>query len=157
MNTTITRSQKLQKQINEFLYPDKLDRLKKGCQIICKYNGLVTLTKDAERHEQSEFYYCYGFDDAVGSPRISKGNEILDVLGKPIEFTDLCLFISQTQKYKKIHTLSFRENKVSGFAIEFRTLLRNEAFRLVWLYSKDFHHQNEYFYDALEEVNLKIV
>ena len=155
MDRTISRSQKLQQLINQFLYSDKTERLKKGCQIICKYNGLMTLSQDAERHEQSEFYYCYGFDDAVGSPRTSKGNEILEILGKRIEFTDLCLFISKLQEYEWYDC--FYSSKGEEFEITFEKISKYKRFSLIWECSKDFHHQNDDFYDNLEEVNLTIL
>jgi hypothetical protein len=142
-------SQILQKQINEFLYPDKQDRLKKGCQIIGKYNGLITLSKNADRVEQSEFYHCYGFDLEAGHPRGVKGNELIEVLGKPIEFTDLCLFISRL-KNNRIH-LSYYSNIFDR--IDF-TVEKSDRFSktLKWHCTKDFHNQEEAVFSLLNRL-----
>lgn len=152
METThlnLTKSQRLQKQINELLFPDKIDRLKKGCQIICQYNGLITLTQDAERHKETEFYYCYGFDDNVGVSRSCKGNELLEVLGKPIEFTDLCLFFSNIDNTQIVNSLFYNNTGLFEITIE---LHNSTFFDLTWDCSKNFHDQEDDFYDLFKNL-----
>lgn len=150
----LSKSQVLQKQINEFLYPDKQDRLKIGCQIIGKYDGLITLSRNAERVEQSDFYHCYGFDLEIGCPRGVKGNELIEVLGKPIEFTDLCLFISRL-KNKRIH-LSYYSNIFDRIDFTVEKFDRFSNSTLKWHCTKDFHNQEEAvfsFLNRLIEIN----
>lgn len=146
--TTISKSHRLQKQINEDLFPNKIDRLKKGCQIICKYNGLMTLSQDAERHKESEFYYCYGFDESAGFSRTCKGNELLEVLGKPIDFTDLCLFLSSLENVNILY-LQFNNNEK---LLQISISDGGDEFILSWDCKKDFHNQNIASYNLLDEI-----
>jgi hypothetical protein len=146
----LSKSQILQKQINEFLYPDKQDRLKIGCQIIGKYDGLITLSRNAERVEQSDFYHCYGFDLEIGCPRGVKGNELLEVLGKPIWFSDLLLFISNIKDFEITNCGFIDVTKELSLTIEY--LFGKTILNIEWDCTKDFHNQNEIFYKSLNKL-----
>jgi hypothetical protein len=148
---SLTRSQILQKKINEVLYPEKLDRLKIGCQIICKYNGLVTLSQNAERYKKTEFFYCYGFDSEIGVGRGCKGNELHHILGKPIEFSDLNLFINKSDSLT-ISYLHFNSN-TSKFEVTIRFYYNGwKTLNIQWNCLQDFNNQDESVFKCLDEL-----
>lgn len=98
----LNKEQRLQKLLNEICYPNVEDRIKKGCQILTNFDGVVTLSQDGERYKGSKYFTCYGFDEEKGLPRSKSGNEILDFIGYPISLELIIAALEKKGYYYRI-------------------------------------------------------